>query len=345
MTPEESTSAPAVIVGLNAVILAVTDEHPRVLTVSFPTGSPIEGGGRIEGAGGSAVRDGLPTGPLDPAGDRTLELALRRWVRAYAGIELGYVEQLYTFGDRFRDPRERSGGPRVISVAYLALVRESTIAGHLKARWRGVYEYLPWEDWREGVPGVLEGAIAPVLRQWLRGDREEAEDRRERAGVTFGLDGAPWNGERVLERYELLFETGLVAEASRDAGNATLRRAIGREMAFDHRRILATALGRLRGKIRYRPVVFELVPETFTLLQLQRTVEALAGVRLHKQNFRRLVDAGGLVEGTGLIEPRTGGRPAELFRFRREVLRERQAPGVGLPGAFRKGVDSSYTQS
>ena len=103
-------------------------------------------------------------------------------------------------------------------------------------------------------------------------------------------------------------------------------------MALDHRRILATALGRLRGKIKYRPVVFELLPPTFTLLQLQRVVEALAGVRLHKQNFRRLVEHGGLVEGTGQLTPRPAAGPAELFRFRREVLRERPAPGVECPG-------------
>jgi hypothetical protein len=102
-------------------------------------------------------------------------------------------------------------------------------------------------------------------------------------------------------------------------------------MALDHRRILASALGRLRGKLKYRPVVFELLPATFTLLRLQRVVEALAGVRLHKQNMRRLVETGGLVEGTGRLESQTGGRPAELFRFRRDVLRERPAPGVGIP--------------
>ena len=107
-------------------------------------------------------------------------------------------------------------------------------------------------------------------------------------------------------------------------------------MAIDHRRILAAALGRLRGKLKYRPVVFELLPSTFTLLQLQRVVEALAGVRLHKQNLRRLVEKGGLVEGTSQLESQTGGRPAELFRFRRDVLRERPAPGVGLPGMGRQ---------
>jgi hypothetical protein len=101
-------------------------------------------------------------------------------------------------------------------------------------------------------------------------------------------------------------------------------------MLYDHRRILATAIARLRGKLKYRPVVFELMAPTFTLLELQRAVEALAGLRLHKQNFRRLVAEQGLVEGTGKFAASARGRPAELFRFRREVLRERQAPGVRL---------------
>ena len=152
----------------------------------------------------------------------------------------------------------------------------------------------------------------------------------------------------MLERYELIYEVNLAAEAQRDRKRLTVDLAsvdigvqkgrdtrlnfLGQPMALDHRRILATALGRLRGKLKYRPVVFELLPPTFTLWQLQRVVEALAGARLHKQNLRRLVETGGLVEGTAQFDPQTGGRPAELFRFRRDVLRERPAPGVGLPG-------------
>jgi hypothetical protein len=79
------------------------------------------------------------------------------------------------------------------------------------------------------------------------------------------------------------------------------------------------------------------MPPTFTLLQLQRAVEALAGVRLHKQNFRRLVEQQGLVEETGEMVTGTGGRPAREVRFRREVLLERLAPGVKLPVARRRG--------
>jgi hypothetical protein len=317
--------------GLSAVVVAVTEEQPRVLLSSD------------ERSGEHA----LPTGALDTSRDRTLELALRELVREQSALELGYLEQLYTFGNRFRDPRERAGGPRVISVAYLALVREAPLPEACAAAWRAWYEFLPWEDWRDGRPGMLDRAIAPELARWARngGARVSARQRRERADLCFGLGGAPWDGERVLDRLELLYEAGMVEEAWRAGGgrgetsaeeavsassDAGIR--LGQPVALDHRRILASALGRLRGKLRYRPVVFELLPRAFTLLTLQRTVEALAGRRLHKQNFRRLVEAGGLVEGTGKRTTGTGGRPAELFRFRREVLRERPAPGVGLPG-------------
>ena len=98
-------------------------------------------------------------------------------------------------------------------------------------------------------------------------------------------------------------------------------------MALDPRRILATAIGRVRGALAYRPVVFELLPATFTLFQLQRTVEALAGVRLHKGNFRRLVVDGRLVEPTG--ERATAGRPA----------------GRALPLPARRRRGEEYTRS
>ena len=69
------------------------------------------------------------------------------------------------------------------------------------------------------------------------------------------------------------------------------------------------------------------IPE-FTLYDLQKTVEAISGRLLHKQNFRRLVEKGGLVEPTGNVSTETGGRPAKLYRFRREVILERPAPGL-----------------
>lgn len=335
-----------VLVGLNAVILAVTDEEPRILTLRRGDHTGTAANDRPADCG--ELIDTLPFGPLDPARDRTLELALRAWIREQTGIEVGYVEQLYTFGDRNRDPHEREGGPRVLSIGYLSLCREDAVAGDRRARWRPWYDYLPWEDWRDGRPAILEQHLEPALERWISGseDRRAAQLRRDRVDIAFGLGGAPWDGYRVLDRYELLYEAGLMREALRDRRRAAGAPAeplaepesetapsprLGRPMGFDHRRILATAVSRLRGKIKYRPVVFELLPPTFTLLQLQRVVEALAGQPLHKQNFRRLVEKGGLVEGTRKLSSGTGGRPAELFRFRHGVLRERPTPGVGLP--------------
>ncbi len=305
-----------VLVGLNAVIVAVTEEVPRILAVRV---------GEIQNGALAA----LPYGPLDVDRDATLELGLRRWVSEQTGIHLGYTEQLYTFGDRNRDP----GGSRILSVAYLALIREQ-VPGVETARWSNWYAFLPWEDWRQGRPEILDEKILPALARWMDSSSRRRQRRRERIEVCFGWGGAPWNWERALERYELLYEAKLVGEACRqDAADGTRSpHGLAEAMFLDHRRIIATALDRLRGKLRYRPVVFELLPPEFTLLQLQRVVEALEGFTLHKQNFRRLVERAGLVEGTSQLHPHTGGRPAELFRFRKEVLRERPASGVGLPG-------------
>ncbi len=262
----------------------------------------------------------LPSGPLEPE-IGTLELAVRRWVREQTGLELGYIEQLYTFGDHGRRPEV--GDSRLLSVAYLGLVAETDPAA--SAGWTDWYDLYPWEDHRQGRPDVIDQVIVPALAHWVGDDR----DRMARARRTFATDGFPWDGVRVLERYELMYEAGLVAEWHIDSGGAVPEQLPpGIAMASDHRRIIATAVGRLRGKLTYRPVVFELLPEEFTLSQLQRVVEALAGVPLHKQNFRRLVERAGLVEGTGATAS-TGGRPAELFRFRREVTSEQPRPGIG----------------
>lgn len=303
-----------VLISLDAVIVAVTDHQPRVLVLS------------------DTQLDALPSGPLDLEQHPTLERGMRNWVVQQTGLQLGYVEQLYTFGDRFRDPRELEGGPRVISAAYLALVRESQLNLRLDAAWANWYAYLPWEDWRGGRPVVIDRHLAPALLAWAQ--RHAGQGARVRQ--CFGLNSRPWDPERCLERYELLWEAGLVAEARRSVDSKSEAHSSGRAMRGDHRRILATALGRLRGKLKYRPLVFELLPERFTLSQLQHVVESLAGQLLHTQNFRRLVANAGLVEPTGQLEAHTGGRPAALFRFRHEVVDERPDPGVGLPRTARE---------
>jgi hypothetical protein len=305
--------------GLNAAIVTVREGQPHILVVR-------------PGIAGSGAWDALPFGLFAPRAHRTLEIGLREWVKRQTGLELGYVEQLYTFGDRGR--HTEPGGQHMLSVGYLALTRETDdelLGSH--SPW---YAYFPWEDWRKGKPEILSREIEPRLMEWaarppLRDEPVRALRRPERLRISFGIDGG-WDEERVLERYELLYEAGLVPEARLDGRPAAEQWAdlpeLGRPMAFDHRRILATALGRLRGKLKYRPVVFELLPPEFTLYDLQKSVEAISGTLLHKQNFRRLVEQGGLVEATGSVSTATGGRPARLYRFRREVVLERPAPGL-----------------
>jgi hypothetical protein len=324
---EAATGASNVTVDLTAAIVAVTNGDPRVLVVRPPE-SPL---------------DRLPSGPLRP-GHTTLQSGLRSWVERQTHQTLGYVEQLYTFGDRNRILTSGSMGEgcRALSLAYLALVQEARPAGARGAAWRSWYEYFPWEDWRAGDPAAQHGIVDRVL-EWVTsgGTLEEQRLHRERASITFGLCEAAWDEERTLERYELLYEAGLVPEAWHDRDEkppSDVLAAAGRPMAADHRRILATAIGRLRGKIKYRPVLFELMPPSFTLLQLQRTAEALSGVRLHKQNFRRLVEQQRLVEETGEVDAETGGRPAKLMRFRHEVRLERPALGVRVKATRRAGL-------
>ena len=314
-TRRKRAQSASVTVDLTAVIVAVTDCEPRVLTV---------GGGR------DGTAEALPSGPLARQ-HRTLEQGLRAWVEAQTGQSLGYVEQLYTFGDLDRGPAVAMPA-RVLSVGYLALVREPRSEAGAPATWRDWYRYFPWEDWRAARPPVLDG-LEPPLAAWAQGAATagERQARRERLAVAFGIGSNRWSEDRVLERYELAYETGLVPEVHRDHPATPLpgpETGTGVPMHADHRRILATAIARLRGKIKYRPVVFELMPPAFTLLQLQQTVEALSGIRLHKPNFRRLVEQQGLVEDTGAVTLETGGRPARLVRFRREALVERPAPGL-----------------
>ncbi len=317
----------AIEIGLNAAIVTVREDQPLVLVVPPQPGETDQ-------------RESLPFGPFDPLAHRTMEIGLRSWVEEQTDFRLGYIEQLYSFGDRGRHARPGDTGPHVVSVGYLALTRVEETEDAIDSsggRFGDWYAYFPWEDWRSGRPAIIDERIMPALREWAartpnRDEEARSLDRRSRLMLSFGEDGDVPDDERVLERYELLYSAGLVTEAYADGRKTALERGpqppLGRPMRYDHRRILATAMGRLRGKLKYRPVVFELMPPAFTLTDLQKTVEAIAGRHLHKQNFRRLVEQTALVEPTGRYRAATGGRPAQLFRFRREVLRERPAPGL-----------------
>ncbi|GAA0867489.1 NAD regulator [Brevundimonas basaltis] len=300
-------------IGLSAVVIALRDRMACVLTTP-----------------GDDRALALPFGPFDPARDRTFELALRAFVTAQTGFRLGFVEQLYTFGDLGRASPRATPGPerrREVSVGYLALTADAADAPLAEARWTPVLDIFPWEDRRDGAPACL-APLLEGLTAWAGADLR----RRSRVDTLFAPSPSHrWNEGRVLERYELLYEAGLVAEAARDRDRAIPSGAPGRAMASDHRRILATGLGRLRSKLKYRPVLFDLMPATFTLSELQAAAEAVAGLSLHKQNFRRGVERTGLVEPTGRLSAATGGRPAELFRTADTDISGADTLGLPLP--------------
>jgi hypothetical protein len=304
-TAAQGATAQPIGVELIAVLVAVADGRPLAMTIED---------GRA-----------LPSGPFE-VGHRSLQFGLRAWVERQTRHSLGYVEQLYTFADS--DRRTVADGARAISISYLGLMREERTAGS-QASWRPWYDYFPWEDHRACAPPIIGDVIAPGLVSWIEaGDGEVA--RRRRAAIAFGLEGRPWNEDLVLQRYELLHEAGLIEEARRRGGDSG-GPALGKPMIGDHRRILATGIARVRAKIKYNPVVFELMPPVFTLLQLQRCVEAIAGLNVHKPNFRRLIEQQQLVEETGETVFDTGGRPAKAYRFRAAVREERAVAGTKLP--------------
>lgn len=119
------------------------------------------------------------------------------------------------------------------------------------------------------------------------------------ADVAVGRIGVPWEGETG----------GPVEVAGLDGAPVPL--------AFDHAEILGTAVKRLRGKLDYAPVGFQLLPATFTLLELQRVHETVLGRPLNKDSFRRRMLASGQLEATGTSQKDVDHRPAELYRFAR----------------------------
>lgn len=174
----------------------------------------------------------------------SLDDAARRELREEAGVDKVYLEQLYTFGDPDRDPREH-----VVTVAYYALVR------------------LSGQD--------VRGATDATDAGW------------------FGLSDLP-------------------------------------ELAFDHERIVEVAQKRLRAKVRYEPIGFELLPQEFTLSQLQRLYEVILDQPLDKRNFRKKILASEVLADTGEVQKDVAHRAARLYRFDERAYRRLQKRGFNF---------------
>src|SRR5581483_10124109 len=178
LAAEMETTDPKIELGLNAAIVTVREQQPYILVVR-------------PGMAGSGTFDALPYGTFSPRAHRTLELGLREWVRRQTGLELGYVEQLYTFGDRGR--HTEPGGAHTLSVGYLALTRPGgeQLSG---SQWSPWYAYFPWEDWRSGKPEILTREIEPRLKEWA--GRTPRRDRNRFGAARRGEAASPGRGTR-----------------------------------------------------------------------------------------------------------------------------------------------------
>jgi hypothetical protein len=311
--------------------------------------------------GGEPFRgmDAWPGGFVDARSDVDARATALRELREETGRErIDYMEELGTYGRLGRDPRQFAGywdegqarlverGARVASTAQLALV--GTEEGEAPpaagddaddARWTDVYDYFPWEDLRSVSGRAALDRVRRALHEWASAGGD-AEERAERVDLAFGGEGARWNEELVPDRYRLLREAALVPEGRRDrwgrvADGAADPAYVGRAMAFDHREMLADALGRLRGKLKYVPRVLQaLVGDSFTLDELQKGCEALAGRPLHRANFRRTVSSvrASLVHPTGSSRESPGpGVDPKLYAFREEVVAARLDVALRMP--------------
>ncbi|HUP19879.1 MAG TPA: NUDIX domain-containing protein [Gemmatimonadota bacterium] len=298
-------------------------------------------------------RVAVPGGFVAWEGDETARDAALRELREETGVgEPDYIEVLDTYDANGRDPRQFAGrlvagrfvrrGNRVVSRTDLALFRDRhrarPTAGDdaAKAFWAPVGRYLPWEDIRSERGRAARDRVTAAL------DTSPAaadDDWAVRVAKAFGPRLDDWNEERAGERLRLMIRAGVVEEALRDRwgqlpDDAAPLPGSGEAMAFDHRLMLADALGRLRGKIKYVPeLLVALTPPLFTIAGLQGVVELIAGRPLEAANFRRLLAHSkhhALIRPTGSTTE-SGGRPAELFTWRRDYAHERLERSLRLP--------------
>ncbi len=301
-------------VKLNAVIVALGETNPMVL--------------RIAGSD-DVVADALPGGEFDPENQPTLGSALRHHVKIQTGMMPRHIEQLSTFGNLTRQNETNEVKGHTISVGYLVATPFtdpfSPPEGTPKASWKSLYSFFPWEDWRKGRPEILDNIIIPALNKWRNNAGAYSHDETglssdSQIKQAFGLGSKKWDETQALKRYELIYDAGLVEESVRDGKykERQIQDHLGSAMRYDHRRMLATAIVRLRQKLQRHLTLPEFLPDVFTLTQLQNSVEKFRGIELHKQNFRRQIDNEELVVQTNEFTKGTGGRPAALYQFRAE---------------------------
>lgn len=213
--------------------------------------------------------------------DEDLEEAVRRELKGETGVDNIYMEQLYTWGEVNRDPRTR-----VVSVSYMSLVDSSKLElqasdDAAEVRWFTVHCKLFQEKKSHNEQGY-------ILEQWFKLTLNH-EDENLTTIV------------KIIKRVE-----GRVSKIERSVVES-------QGIAFDHAKIIHYGIERLRNKIEYTDIAFNLMPELFTLTELQQVYEIILDSEMLKANFRRKI-ADQVLE-TNQYTKDAGHRPSKLFRF------------------------------
>jgi len=237
--------------------------------------------------GGHPFKDrwALPGGFVSPT--ESPDQAAVRELAEETGVENVYLEQLYTWGDPGRDPRTW-----VISCSYMALIDASRIKlvvgdDAIDARWFRVSKKLTQEKGKLTRNGSI---LKQRYSLCLSSDELLTESQLEKTISTFG--------KRQTEAEQIL---------------------VSGELAFDHARMISYAVDRLRNKIEYTDLAFNLMPEYFTLTQLQQVYETILDCELLKANFRRKIE--NKVVETDQFTEGDGYRPSRLFKMKRNGWR------------------------
>lgn len=226
----------------------------------------------------------IPGGFVDI--DESVENAAYRELKEETNIEHVYMEQLYTWGDVYRDPRMR-----IISTSYLALV--------------------PKEDLK---PKAGDDAKEVA---WFYVKKVKIEDKADEESWMLSLKREDGEEEmtyivtNTFEKNGVLFVSNTKVEP---ATNST------EFLAFDHSQIVNMALDRLKNKVEYTPIAFNLVPKEFTLSQLQQVYETILGKKLFPANFRKKIKP--MVIETDEKTVGQAHRPSRLYKYRKEYQRE-----------------------
>jgi 8-oxo-dGTP diphosphatase len=220
---------PRPCVTVDCVVFGLDEDELRVLLIQRDN-PPYEG------------KWALPGGFVNI--DESLEAAALRELEEETGAKNLFLEQLYTFGDVGRDPRDR-----VITVAYFALVNMA--------------------------------------------DQPVKASTDARSTLWFNMCELP-------------------------------------ELAFDHAKVLATAYNRLKAKVRYQPIGFELLPATFTLTQLQNLYETILDRELDKRNFRKKILSMDILKPTGQVQSGVSHRAAMLYQFDKAAYDARTQEGFNF---------------